>query len=571
MPKTRLTRHCLSRIGVRASISQEELQRLLDENRCVNIWFERNTFKVHRMCYSAVSDDYFVAVQDVFTGTVATLLLPEHETHRTRISPEMRRSCKELALDQALPLFTGTPWGFVSGEITDSASYFEFVGRYRNKKNRDAPPRLKPLFRADPNKHGRSVLQALSNRGVRHNVWFHMRQNRRGHEFFDGFGVRFEDEGFVHPLGGHDLFDHVPVQEVEHLQRREAHARGQTVSTLLALLLRDGRKTVIELMPLESFRPVVDVKKIASDEKLKDGILDKLEASMLLDDELLGFGLRPTQISWLRPVAWDEIFLLEPPESCLDQSTLNGTDWHSVYAESQLQHGIRVLADDIILTLYAIAQDDRHDVQKIRLCQVDLRHHGHDPDVFLQRDFEKALLTGFRDLSADRWRDGRKTHTIECVRKSEPMRVYARINLRQHFLDHGLIEGTHSALFTKDQMVSLLRRYLLSDGQEGANAELVSLSPPFDKFYCSVVVVVEGREEEIAMGVFDAAPHVFSWRRLLADAGVRRTLSAAWQSASRSWIATRQVYQFDCLLVKQGDKAVPLRIQSRRELPIEFN
>lgn len=94
-PATRFTVHALDRVKERLHLSIDELRIILDEELYVPLGYEERTTKQHRLFYSPPDRQYFVAVQDTFTGEVVTVLPSDYRDCSWKISLEACALAKE--------------------------------------------------------------------------------------------------------------------------------------------------------------------------------------------------------------------------------------------------------------------------------------------------------------------------------------------------------------------------------------------------------------------------------------------------------------------------------------------
>jgi hypothetical protein len=93
------SRHAFKRVAQRTSLSCDEIAKILDRGLVVNTGQRPGFNRVHLVFYSHLDNDYFVAIQDVVTGTVITILpLDYHETLAWGISAADCERAKEIVL-----------------------------------------------------------------------------------------------------------------------------------------------------------------------------------------------------------------------------------------------------------------------------------------------------------------------------------------------------------------------------------------------------------------------------------------------------------------------------------------
>ena len=95
--KTNFSIHAYERVSGRINMSHSELAELLDNNLAINIGNEVGNNKAHKLFYSALDRMCFVAIQDVKTGTVVTVLpLDYHENICWSVSIDAQNQAKGL-------------------------------------------------------------------------------------------------------------------------------------------------------------------------------------------------------------------------------------------------------------------------------------------------------------------------------------------------------------------------------------------------------------------------------------------------------------------------------------------
>lgn len=93
------SRHAFKRVAQRTSLSCDEIAKILDRGLVVNTGQRPGFDRVHLVFYSPQDNDYFVAIQDVVTGTVITILpLDYHENLAWEISTADCDRAKEIFL-----------------------------------------------------------------------------------------------------------------------------------------------------------------------------------------------------------------------------------------------------------------------------------------------------------------------------------------------------------------------------------------------------------------------------------------------------------------------------------------
>lgn len=87
---TTFTIHALDRVAERLTMDRTELAELLDRGRAVTLGVDEYSNRLRRLFYSAQDEQFFVAVQDVKTGDVVTVLPLEYYANLHGFVPEKR-------------------------------------------------------------------------------------------------------------------------------------------------------------------------------------------------------------------------------------------------------------------------------------------------------------------------------------------------------------------------------------------------------------------------------------------------------------------------------------------------
>lgn len=97
--QTNFSFHAYARVFDRISLSHQELAHILDAEKAFNIGQENKSNRVHKLFYSEKDDICFVAVQDIKTGTVITVLpIDYHENIAWKISLASQNIAKQMIL-----------------------------------------------------------------------------------------------------------------------------------------------------------------------------------------------------------------------------------------------------------------------------------------------------------------------------------------------------------------------------------------------------------------------------------------------------------------------------------------
>lgn len=87
--EARLTKHATQRLAERTTLTHDELFGLIHNQLCVIVGIEPFSNRLHKLIYSESDKAHFVAIQDMATGEVITILpLDYHENLAWKISKE---------------------------------------------------------------------------------------------------------------------------------------------------------------------------------------------------------------------------------------------------------------------------------------------------------------------------------------------------------------------------------------------------------------------------------------------------------------------------------------------------
>ncbi len=87
--------HARERICDRLQMTIEEVEALLEQNLYVLLGYEDSSSKAHKLFFSTIDSNWFVAVEDEADGHVITIL-PAAYHNRWKISPEALRNARVL-------------------------------------------------------------------------------------------------------------------------------------------------------------------------------------------------------------------------------------------------------------------------------------------------------------------------------------------------------------------------------------------------------------------------------------------------------------------------------------------
>ena len=95
--ETNFSLHAFERVLGRISLTHGELADILNADLAINIGQENNSNRVHKLFYSDADKMCFVAIQDINTGTVVTVLpIDYHENISWVISIASQKQAKKL-------------------------------------------------------------------------------------------------------------------------------------------------------------------------------------------------------------------------------------------------------------------------------------------------------------------------------------------------------------------------------------------------------------------------------------------------------------------------------------------
>ena len=122
------SQHALVRIAQRTKLTCEDIARILDRKLTLNIGRKPGFNRRHLLFYSALDDEFYVAIQDELTGTVVTVLTLEYHANLAwSVSLEECARVKNIylsTLEDKPKLLTIKPSVFIiSGHFLDHAGY----------------------------------------------------------------------------------------------------------------------------------------------------------------------------------------------------------------------------------------------------------------------------------------------------------------------------------------------------------------------------------------------------------------------------------------------------------------
>lgn len=95
--ETNYSFHAFERVHGRISMTHKELANILDADLALNIGQENKSNRMHKLFYSERDKICFVAIQDMKTGTVVTVLpIDYHENISWAVSIESQNQAKKL-------------------------------------------------------------------------------------------------------------------------------------------------------------------------------------------------------------------------------------------------------------------------------------------------------------------------------------------------------------------------------------------------------------------------------------------------------------------------------------------
>jgi len=139
--KANLSHHAFARVTNRLSMSPEILMAVINHDLAINIGQESKSNRVHKLFYSHRDQMCFVAIQDIKTGTIITLLpIDYHNNIAWIVSLESQNQAKRLMIQGHNLSVSDVPQ--VTKETPNLALVFKIsakmtddYGRYKKKIN----------------------------------------------------------------------------------------------------------------------------------------------------------------------------------------------------------------------------------------------------------------------------------------------------------------------------------------------------------------------------------------------------------------------------------------------------
>jgi hypothetical protein len=131
---THFSRHAFERIAQRTKLSCDEIAYILDHKLTINTGRKPGFNRNHLVFYSAIDDDFFVALQDGHTGTVVTVLpLDYHSNLAWKVSSEDLEAAKNLSFNVSETKAQQKP-GSNSTIFMISGHFIDSNGNYKTKR-----------------------------------------------------------------------------------------------------------------------------------------------------------------------------------------------------------------------------------------------------------------------------------------------------------------------------------------------------------------------------------------------------------------------------------------------------
>ena len=188
MPKTVITQHALERVYERLHLPVDEIIEILDNGVTTSIGYEHgSTRRLHRLFYSPVDEQCFVAVQDQKNGEVVTILPPDFDNHCRVPLSAIDDLLRELGVRQ--PVTRGSVTVPIPEEPKVSSIVFTCYVLKIDRKLRCQ----KFMF---PAENFPGDKQALEQNGTLHSLLIgHIAAMLKEHETFDSVFVQFGKKG----------------------------------------------------------------------------------------------------------------------------------------------------------------------------------------------------------------------------------------------------------------------------------------------------------------------------------------------------------------------------------------
>lgn len=130
--ETNYSFHAFERVRERISITHKELADILDADLALNIGQENKSNKVHKLFYSERDKICFVAIQDIKTGTVVTVIpIDYHENISWVVSIESQNQAKKLITKDVVALNSSEILNKKVTAFKISANVVDGYGRYK--------------------------------------------------------------------------------------------------------------------------------------------------------------------------------------------------------------------------------------------------------------------------------------------------------------------------------------------------------------------------------------------------------------------------------------------------------
>lgn len=173
---THFSRHALKRIGQRTKLDYFSIADMLDYGGAIDVGTEIVFDRKHWLFYSDIDDDYFVAIQDSFTGLVVTILpIDYHENLAWKISRELLPQAKQKSATYA---------STNSSNSNQSSTRIILKARYMSD---DGYPKTSTLTKFESSNYKDNPANVLNDNSLDSEVHYHCK--RKGIEISKVFEI----------------------------------------------------------------------------------------------------------------------------------------------------------------------------------------------------------------------------------------------------------------------------------------------------------------------------------------------------------------------------------------------
>lgn len=170
------SKHALKRIGQRTKLDYFFIADMLDYGGAIDVGTEIVFDRKHWLFYSGIDDDYFVAIQDSFTGLVVTILpLDYHENLAWKVNSELFPQAKQKAS-------TYTPTN--SSNLSKSPTRIILKARYMSN---NGYPKSSILTKFESSDYKGDLTKVLNDKSLNSEVCYHCK--RKGIEISTVFEI----------------------------------------------------------------------------------------------------------------------------------------------------------------------------------------------------------------------------------------------------------------------------------------------------------------------------------------------------------------------------------------------